>query len=403
MSVPSARHGRSERVAELDGVRAIAVLLVLLHHYWRGLPPQGAVDAVLINVAAFGWIGVDLFFLLSGYLITTILLEAKKEGTQVLGAFYARRVLRIFPAYYLLLALLFIAAPAIGSPIVGDSVRHAPWFWLYGANFLIAVRDWPHAVLAPLWSLAVEEHFYLLWPLLILGLPARILPVTTLLIAFGSAGLRAFVLSDGWTTSAAYVLTFTRLDGLAVGAFVGTVFRPGQRVPSSLFRISAMVALCFLTLAGAVATAGFGHWGTWSPSSLVWGLLILALGLGCGLVAGLGAAPDHGLRRFLRWRPLSIVGQRSYGMYLYHMPLIAITARLGLDPAAWIVPGRASWPFMALYAVIQGGILLAVAEASFRFVEAPFLRLKDRFPYHRGEGSTRDPGSTIQIAARNSS
>lgn len=369
-----------ERVAELDGVRGLAILLVLVHHYCRDLPAAGWVDRLVLTGASVGWIGVDLFFLLSGYLITRILVGAK-ESPGFLAVFYARRTLRIFPPYYLLLFFLFWLAPAFGVSLVGESVKDSAWFWLYGSNVLIAVQDWPNRVLAPLWSLAVEEHFYLIWPLVILAVPGRHLVVVTILIALGSAFLRFVGLTLGWSTSAIYVLTFTRLDALAVGALLAAVRRSGAASPGRILPIGRFVGLASLLLGLLAISLGRGHWGAWNKGELVVGFLVLALGLGGALAWLLSVDPEHRARGLLRLPALTLAGRRSYAMYLWHMPFIEVASRLGLDPASHARPGVPIWPYLLIYVPLQAALLFFAAQISWRFVEGPLLGLKERIPY----------------------
>lgn len=370
----------AQRTAELDGVRGLAILLVLVHHYCRDLPAAGWVDRLVLTAASIGWIGVDLFFLLSGYLITRILLDAK-SSPGFLRVFYARRTLRIFPPYYLLLFFLFWLTPALGVSLIGESAKDSPWFWLYGSNFLIAVDDWPHRVLAPLWSLAVEEHFYLIWPLVILAVPGPHLVRVTILIALGSAFLRFVGLTLGWSTSAIYVLTFTRLDALAVGALLATVTGLEAVSPTRISRIGGHVGFAGLLAGFGAISMGRGHWGSWNHAELVGGFLVLAAGLGGGLVWLLGVDHGHPARALFRWPALSFVGRRSYAMYLWHMPLIEVAGRLGLDPASHVRPGVPSWPYLIAYVPLQAAMVLVIAEMSWRLVEGPLLGLKERLAY----------------------
>lgn len=368
------------RLPELDGVRGLAILLVLAHHYCLNLPVGGWGDQQVLRITGMGWIGVDLFFLLSGYLITGILLDGKRSPG-ILAAFYARRALRIFPPYYLLLFGLFVVGPAFGVSLVGSSASDAIWFWLYGSNFLIALTDWPHRILAPLWSLAVEEHFYLIWPLVVLAVPTRRLKATLIVIALGSAVLRLVGVSMGLSHSAIYVLTFTRLDALAVGGLLAAAQRsPGWGGPW-LTSWGGAAFMSALLLGAPTVVSNRGHWGAWAPAELVTGFLLLAIGLGGALAWLLGQGPTHWARVAFRSRGLTHAGRRSYGLYLYHMPLIEIVGRLGLDLPSLAHAEGPHWPILLGYLPVQGALLFLVAEVSWRLMERPLLRLKDRLPY----------------------
>ncbi len=161
----------------LDGVRGLAVLMVLLDHFVGDmLPPTNSVERVIVYVTAYGAYGVDLFFVLSGFLITGILYDAR-DKTSYFRNFYMRRFLRIFPLYYGVLALLFFVAPLI--PLLQGAtldylVERQAWAWLYGVNIYTAIRgEWALSFINHFWSLSVEEQFYLFWPLVVYLLARR--------------------------------------------------------------------------------------------------------------------------------------------------------------------------------------------------------------------------------------
>lgn len=353
--------------------------LVLLHHYCKDVPAEGIIDRFLLGVASAGWMGVDVFFALSGYLITGVLLEAKGSA-HFFRSFFARRALRIFPAYYLLLTLYFVVAPLANVSLTGHNAGDGLWFWFYASNVLTVVKGWPDVSLAHLWSLAIEEHFYLLWPLLIYCLPLRHLKAATILIALSSALLRSWGLAHGWTTTAAYVLTFARVDALALGATLAVIIRANSGlVPHCLqFPSRALSLVTVLTLAVLIA-AGFGGWGTWEGQYLAWGLGFLGLGFTSILASVLSVDESQWSRRLLRSPPLVAVGRLSYGLYLYHLVPIVIAHRLDLQPVAHALPGVANWPYLIVYIVLQSAIVFFIAFLSYRFIEAPLLRLKERF------------------------
>src|SRR4051812_48705226 len=147
----------------LDGLRGIAILMVLALHFLGDATPHGPVGRLVVKAASYGVLGVDLFFVLSGFLITGLLLDAK-SGPHYFRNFYARRTLRIFPLYYLVLTILFIVLPrftALPAPLE-DARIHQGWLWTYTSNFFIAARaEWALTYVSHFWSLAIEEHFYL--------------------------------------------------------------------------------------------------------------------------------------------------------------------------------------------------------------------------------------------------
>jgi len=156
---------RGSHIPALDGLRGLAVVLVLLVHFVGNTQPWTAFDRLLVKASNYGLYGVDLFFVLSGYLITGILHDSK-GSSHALRNFYMRRVLRIFPLYCGVLLLLFHAlrlAPSIYPPALEESARHQGWLWSYTANVFIALRGaWALPYVSHFWSLAIEEHFYLL-------------------------------------------------------------------------------------------------------------------------------------------------------------------------------------------------------------------------------------------------
>ena len=182
-------------IPALDGLRGIAIILVMLHHFTYYRPTAG-IDALIGSVLFFCWTGVDLFFVLSGFLITGILLDTR-DSERYFTTFYARRTLRIFPLYYLVLFLAFVVLPqfpAVHSVLVGQTHDSPPqWpYWFYVTNFSIADRGWVHGWVDVAWSLAIEEQFYLVWPLVIWLCPPRLVAVLCAVILVAEPVARVF-------------------------------------------------------------------------------------------------------------------------------------------------------------------------------------------------------------------
>ena len=305
---------------ELDGVRGIAILIVLLAH---ARAPGFAVDG--------GVAGVTLFFVLSGYLITGILArEINETGHANLARFYARRALRLLPA---LLVVLVVSTIAYELDVWGPPPATLP---LTIVAVLAYMGNWAGiaglqlGVLAHTWSLAIEEQFYLVWPLvLIAGLRFRWFGLVLLVAAVLVTPYR-FTMGDG---SHIFAGTDAHVDGLLIGSAIALL---GSRLPS------------WAGWAGIVAIVVLGV--TWQTTGgLVW-FLPMATVASALIVAGVPAA--------LGWAPLAYVGKISYGLYLWHYLFI------------W---SGLAWPVVVV-------VSLVVASLSYRYLEAPFLRLKDRMP-----------------------
>lgn len=220
-----------KHIAELDGLRGFAILLVLMTHFWTYPGDTGRFNLI----AAAGWMGVDLFFVLSGFLITGILWDARGEKRYFTN-FIARRTLRIFPLYYLLLLLVFIVLPALG--LAGNSLAWQEDAWLYFfhlSNFALASGGWQTFALDITWSLSIEEQFYLVWPL-----AARILNLRRLLALCLSlvilvpiarwAGFQLLGLDWMWM----HMMMPLRTEGFALGALVALVWKEDLVAPASL-------------------------------------------------------------------------------------------------------------------------------------------------------------------------
>ena len=214
----------------LDGVRGLAVLMVLLFHFVGDVPPSGSVERMIVGVTKYGAFGVELFFVLSGFLITGILYDTH-DGRYYFRNFYMRRLLRIFPLYYGVLALVFLVAPLIPrlrGPTLDYLLDRQAWAWLYAVNIYIARQgEWSFSYLNHFWSLAIEEHFYFFWPLVVFALARkpRVLITVSLAIALGAmlARLTGSLMGLSWWTT--YTFTPFRLDGLALGAFLAVAAR----------------------------------------------------------------------------------------------------------------------------------------------------------------------------------
>ena len=340
----------------LDGVRAVAILMVMLAHTGAFLVP-GAGDHLLPG----GALGVDLFFVLSGFLITTLLLERRRERHPI-ASFYLRRALRLLPAVVVLLAGMVIIAAAEGEP--GRAVANTIGAVLtYTTNWALLAGVSIERHVTHLWSLAIEEQFYAVWPLLLLGALAtgrtrRQILWLTLGLALASALWRAALWESGRGWARLYLRTDARADSLLIGAALAQL--PWRRLAAvSPGRRSAAGAVALVALLAAAealkASSAVLYLGGYTAVALLAALLIAAALHGGGALPGaLGS-------------PVAVaVGRLSYSLYLWHFPLFVVVGE-----------HTGSWP-TAVRVVFAWGVTFAAAAASYRLVERPALALKAR-------------------------
>jgi peptidoglycan/LPS O-acetylase OafA/YrhL len=355
----------SRKLSSLDGVRGLAIIAVMFYHLSSSLMIIGPLTRFLCRAFSFGWAGVDLFFVLSGFLITGILLDTR-PAENYFSSFYARRALRIFPLAYAFLLFGFTFFPRWVSPQAMPLDADRWVYFCYLTNWLFLWKgNVGRTVLGHFWTLAVEEQFYLVWPLCVRVLRARILlPVLLATEAAVIAGRWWWVAVHGASTAVAWA-TISRMDGLLLGAVVAIVVRrytvPGPLV-NALPWICGAGLVCFPALIdgrneAAIQTAG---------------LPILAI-LFAGLVlyAVLTDRQPVWPQRFLCWKRLTNVGKYAYGIYVYH-PVIFYFRATSL--ATW------QWPwFSYLGAVATCAIVYFVAKLSYLCFERYLLAFKDRF------------------------
>lgn len=358
-------------VPALDGVRAAAILLVIPHN----VDVFSNVGGWLWPVAMFahvGWIGVHLFFVLSGFLITGNLLDSQRADNYY-SAFFARRVLRIFPLYYgaLLVGLYVIPLFHDYAPAAQAAASNQIWFWTFLSNWALPfgkeVHGFPH-----FWSLGVEEQFYLLWPFVVHRLaPRRVIHLCAVLIVLALA-IRTVMLARGAEFEAVYMFTFCRMDSLAFGAAMAAAIRvPEWRDALVRQRTRLLLSGVALAIAGALVSHlydAFDH------VTLTLGYLLLDVFFGMLILAcAIDNASSCGgvLQRLLATRALRSVGRYSYGMYVLHVPI-----GLAISYSAFQHFGSAA---PVLYTLLIVVLAYLAAALSFHLYEKHFLKLKDRF------------------------
>jgi peptidoglycan/LPS O-acetylase OafA/YrhL len=357
-----------KRIPEFDGFRAFAVTMVMVGHTAVGWPAQPQATSwmrrIIHGVIEHGWLGVDLFFVLSGFLITGILLD--EDRNDYFGRFYVRRATRILP-----LAVVYIAicALAYGHP--------------YGSYFLLALifcanLAVPLNVAVPhgpvvLWSLAVEEHFYLVWPVLVFVLKRWALVMTAASIVVAEPVLRYWAVAHGIRGSVVYQLSWFRFDGLALGALLALWVRGPYFTRRTVWLVvvawTIVIGLATIALIPSVLEPRTAA-GSAMRSTQAQAIYIVAMALILAYPGSRIAAP-------LRSATAKHIATLSYCLYLVHLPLMDLydwtVSRTKLNDAALGLTGK-----IAMRALIVLIVSFAIAALSQRYLEAPFMRLRSR-------------------------
>jgi peptidoglycan/LPS O-acetylase OafA/YrhL len=393
----------------LDGFRGLAVLMVFLIHFGSMVLPY--------SWLSFGWVGVDFFFVLSGFLITGGLVDTL-GSPGALKRFYIKRVLRIFPLYYALWIIVFLLhwplnliqfQPRLWHwPIyLGNLVspRHAASLWSISTLTLTRLPHWQFEILH-FWSLCVEEQFYMVWPLTLLILRDKNLRMAACVLGVtASLASRIFfwhfdpigIAQNEW----AYHQTATHIDGLLIGSFIAMLIRNAEISRIAILRLNAalligpgLIITWYTVRCWRIATinheqlsANLGsHW-TAVPALTIIPLFATGILLSC-------LRDNHPISRVLMFRPLQALGEISYGFYIIHDLPQLILARAYPRLRTWHVANLAviAWFFIAY----------GLAWLSFRYFETPFLRLKNRFglhtvPFPRNQSSAAISDSTRRL------
>lgn len=354
----------------IDGLRGIAILLVLWYHTPFLFTEVTALpENIFWQMSTGGWIGVDLFFVISGFLITGILLRNTVDGS--LQAFWYRRGLRILPLAILYLLLLQLNV-MFHDPL-GILTNFEAWFTylFYMGNVHIAVSGWQPLVIMILWSLAVEEQFYLLWPVLVHHISRRHLPILAGLI-IGLSPLARSIVDAFYGYPAVYVLTLCRLDALSAGAVLALLLsREEWRVPTRIWceklALPAMAIVLMTFLVPFSPSFPSTHPTYFTLFGYTWIALALAILVGVSIRCG------GWVQSILSHTALTFIGKRCYGFYLWHVVIAAVVTKF-LSAISWNLSlyGR-----IAMWSIS----LSLVVTASWYFFERPILSLKHLCPY----------------------
>lgn len=371
---PERRHNHA-----LDGVRGLAILIVLIHHGLLPVPANGRLSHVLAPFIHSCWIGVDLFFALSGFLITGILVDTL-GSREYLRNFYVRRFLRIFPLYYAVLLLAGLTSLLLygNSGLWRMMLPLAVYLQNTGLWTPLDHYNIPPFTLNHFWSLAVEEQFYTVWPLLVFWIRDRSkLLRLALALSVCALLLRVYLSARGVSPWFLYSFTACRADALLLGGALALLFR-SEKAPV-VAAVRHYAPWCGLLAFAAVVIVSFRVDGLdWYGDARLhtYGFTLLAIAA-CGLLATTqGDAP-----RVLSQPWLRFLGKYSYGLYVLHR---LFTASLIHALHHWLLPVLRSDNVSSIAAwTLAWAFTLGLTMASFRWFESPFLRLKHRFEYTR--------------------
>jgi peptidoglycan/LPS O-acetylase OafA/YrhL len=393
---PRAKPAGAFWLPELDGLRSLAFILVYYHHtigfFWRDNPGNSPLYRFLYyadqRIHNWGWVGVDLFFVLSAFLITSLLLrerEGSDRGTISLKKFFARRILRIWPLYFCYLAIVAILSLALSPAYTGASLfsagagpqagtggwRQLLLFAFFVGNFAVIWQGVILHLLNPMWSLCIEEQFYIVW-----GLSMKILKKNSYLIAMllaaglAAPALRYYLWShDAKNYLAYYLNSLSHCDAIVCGglaAFAWRRFGEKFKTSTALQGGLALATLAFL------APLAFVPYIEESDGSIIWVMSSVALGFTALLMTTMSSEP---VRNFFALPFLTHIGRLTYGLYIFHFMVIyslIYVSRNELHIASRLTLMAISWP-------LGLSITYVLARLSWRFIEAPCLALKERY------------------------
>jgi len=369
----------AKHIPELDGIRGIAILVVLFSHFGSTATGKTVnLGRILGELFGLGWVGVDLFFVLSGFLITGILLVSK-GSTGYFKNFYARRTLRIFPLYFLYVFVFFHVALPVGRLLhYGENIDTSGeiWYWLYLPNWW---NGSGHSIsyLIHFWSLGIEEQFYFTWPLIVLIANKKALKIICLTLIVISPVLRFIFTYNSLPPLFLYNFTPFRMEPIALGALVAILVTEDE--------ISILVARTMKYL-WIPALLGFAAMSLHSGTTSLGAVSISRFGYTCVdlTFASFVFFVAQSVRQnrevgFLRNPLLRSCGKYSYGMYVLHMPIVIFLA----VPLAYLFSRIHMDPPIARVVVaiaVGTGLTYGAALISWNVLENPFLRLKKRFP-----------------------
>lgn len=339
---------------ELDGVRAAAALMIMFCHFFLYANSENDIFLIIKKVSVFGQTGVSLFFVLSGFLISRILLHTKQEA-HYFRIFYLRRILRIFPLYYFFLFLYYFIFPTILSePIY--SFDEQKYFWTYFQN-VARTFEWKSEGPVHFWSLAVEEHFYFFWPVMFFFFSTKRLTQIIIGIVFFAFLIRLIMLKYHLSV---YYFTLTRMDELAIGAFLAILEKKEKLTEEN----AKYFQIIFLSILIPLAVVWFFYTGEGNVTIQAIKYLLQSIVFFCFIGWVISAKSNILFRKILSLKVLSFTGMISYGLYVFHPLCFQLVNRFILTQ------------YSAVNFLISFIVTFLIAVLSYYLLELPFLRLK---------------------------
>lgn len=373
----------------LDGIRGYAIITVMLYHFtqqFQHMAQSALTSTEWIFARTFEgmWLGVDLFFVMSGFLITNILLGTVGQDGYYKN-FYVRRFLRIFPLYYAVLLMLMVVAPMLSASLMEQTQPlrdDAIYFLTYTINWRIAyLGDFREISAGYMWSLAVEEQFYMVWPLIVAAFHRHLAKVCFTLVGVGLLA-KIYLFNAGLEGPSIYAATLTHMDGLLLGAGFASLYRKNnQKVPliaADIIKILALISVVGMS----VLILKNGHLAFYEGLNPVVGVTAFSLIFLALLIYAL-ESPQQGVAYSLfTIRPIMFCGKLCYGLYLLHHPIGVLVEKVLFGKLAGYSPLLSAVAVSAVSLVVS----LIVAYLSFHLFEKHFLGLKRHFEPKKVDG-----------------
>lgn len=362
------RYNSRQYIPGFDGWRGVGVVLVISAHCFPS------------TITRPFWVAMDLFFVMSGFLITGILLDTR-SSPQYYRNYLTRRLLRVFPLYYFVLFLSFLIIPWMIPHFMGPDydyyLHHQVWFWLYGQNWLFSITGFPHNhSMVHFWSLAVEEQFYLFWPFLVKIFPPKKLLRVCIGIGLFSIYFRMSLgFKLGFIEPYRYMATLSRMDSISIGAIIAILIRCNKKW---LEKYASFVAFGSLV----IVIIGIIHYKSANFLAVPAIYTFVDFIAGCVLLYSLSIHKPW-LIRFGENPAFRFLGKYSYGIYIYHYIIFNILY-YHVQPSFIRYFGH-YWIAETLIGILTFSLAVFVSLISFKYFESPFLKLKKYFSYNPTE------------------